>query len=108
MAQAAKEISCLRMQDEENINITHCRLVFITGLGFFTDAYDLFVIGVVTAILTPIWSPISRDIGCNWKNRGISRGIILSCYSRKIRVGSNNVMRFDDFNMRCRHYYANT
>lgn len=31
------------------------RVVFTAGMGFFTDAYDLFVIGVVTAILLPIW-----------------------------------------------------
>ena len=31
------------------------RMVFTAGLGFFTDAYDLFIIGTVTTILTPIW-----------------------------------------------------
>ena len=29
--------------------------MFISGMGFFTDAYDLFIIGVVMAILTPMW-----------------------------------------------------
>ena len=33
----------------------HRRMVFTAGMGFFTDAYDLFIIGVVTAILTPLW-----------------------------------------------------
>lgn len=33
----------------------HWRIVVTAGMGFFTDAYDLFVIGVVTAILGPIW-----------------------------------------------------
>lgn len=32
------------------------RMVLTAGLGFFTDAYDLFIIGTVTTILTPIWS----------------------------------------------------
>jgi MFS transporter, PHS family, inorganic phosphate transporter len=31
------------------------RIVLTAGIGFFTDAYDLFIIGVVTAILGPIW-----------------------------------------------------
>lgn len=31
------------------------RMVLTAGLGFFTDAYDLFIIGTVTTILTPIW-----------------------------------------------------
>jgi hypothetical protein len=29
--------------------------MFISGMGFFTDSYDLFIIGVVMAILTPMW-----------------------------------------------------
>lgn len=34
---------------------TNWRIIITAGIGFFTDAYDLFVIGVVTAILAPIW-----------------------------------------------------
>ena len=41
--------------DESNIKAFHWRIVFTAGMGFFTDAYDLFIIGVVTTILTPIW-----------------------------------------------------
>lgn len=41
--------------DGVNLRGFHWRMVFTAGMGFFTDAYDLFVIGVVTAILTPIW-----------------------------------------------------
>ena len=33
----------------------HWRVVVTAGMGFFTDAYDLFIIGVVTAILTVSW-----------------------------------------------------
>ena len=33
----------------------HWRIVITAGVGFFTDAYELFIIGVVTAILGPIW-----------------------------------------------------
>lgn len=33
----------------------HWRIVLTAGMGFFTDAYDLFIIGIVTAILAPIW-----------------------------------------------------
>lgn len=29
--------------------------MFISGMGFFTDAYDLFIIGVVMAMLKPMW-----------------------------------------------------
>jgi MFS transporter, PHS family, inorganic phosphate transporter len=41
----------------ENAGISkeHWKIMFISGMGFFTDAYDLFVIGVVMALLKPIW-----------------------------------------------------
>lgn len=31
------------------------KMVFTAGIGFFTDAYDLFIISIVTSILAPIW-----------------------------------------------------
>ena len=33
----------------------HRRAVFISGMGFFTDAYDLFVIGTVSTIVSAQW-----------------------------------------------------
>ncbi len=41
--------------DEARFSRFHWMTVLIAGMGFFTDAYDLFIIGTVTAILTPIW-----------------------------------------------------
>ncbi|MCL4422998.1 MAG: MFS transporter [Actinobacteria bacterium] len=41
--------------DEAPVNSRHWLTVLTAGMGFFTDAYDLFIIGTVTAILTPIW-----------------------------------------------------
>ncbi len=41
--------------DEAPINETHWRMIMTAGMGFFTDAYDLFIIGVVTALLVPLW-----------------------------------------------------
>lgn len=38
-----------------NLKRFHFRIVFTAGTGFFTDAYDLFIIGIVTALLTPLW-----------------------------------------------------
>jgi MFS transporter, PHS family, inorganic phosphate transporter len=31
------------------------KIMFVSGMGFFTDAYDLFVIGIVVALLKPEW-----------------------------------------------------
>lgn len=45
----------LKELDEQKIGRSHFRMIVTAGMGFFTDAYDLFVIGVVTALLSPIW-----------------------------------------------------
>ena len=41
--------------DNAGITSQHWKIMLISGMGFFTDAYDLFVIGVVMALLKPIW-----------------------------------------------------
>src|SRR3990167_3720718 len=33
----------------------HKKMIFTAGIGFFTDAYDLFIISIVSSILAPIW-----------------------------------------------------
>jgi PHS family inorganic phosphate transporter-like MFS transporter len=42
--------------DNAAISKTHWKIMFISGMGFFTDAYDLFIIGVVMAMLKHIWT----------------------------------------------------
>jgi MFS transporter, PHS family, inorganic phosphate transporter len=41
--------------DDAGISKEHWKIMFISGMGFFTDAYDLFVIGVVMSLLRPLW-----------------------------------------------------
>jgi MFS family permease len=41
--------------DEAKISGHHWKIMFISGMGFFTDAYDLFIIGVVMTLLKPMW-----------------------------------------------------
>ena len=41
--------------DDSKITRFQYKIMFISGMGFFTDAYDLFIIGVVVAILKPQW-----------------------------------------------------
>src|ERR1700690_166462 len=47
----------LRRLDESRITRAHWKILFISGMGFFTDAYDLFIIGVVMSLLKPEWPP---------------------------------------------------
>ena len=41
--------------EEGKLRSFHWRMVLTAGMGFFTDAYDLFIIGVVTTLLQPVW-----------------------------------------------------
>src|ERR1700685_3405355 len=42
--------------DEAPLGKSHLRAVAASGMGFFTDAYDLFVIGVASALITKDWN----------------------------------------------------
>jgi MFS family permease len=52
MTKAAKKFE---EWDEAEVSALHWKIMLISGMGFFTDAYDLFIIGVIMAILKPIW-----------------------------------------------------
>ena len=51
-----------RPLDEAEIGRKHWLTVFTAGMGFFTDAYDLFIIGTVTVLLTPIYHLSTNQI----------------------------------------------
>jgi MFS transporter, PHS family, inorganic phosphate transporter len=42
--------------DEASLGRSHLRAVVASGMGFFTDAYDLFVIGVASALIAKDWN----------------------------------------------------
>ncbi|HEY6279637.1 MAG TPA: MFS transporter [Streptosporangiaceae bacterium] len=41
--------------DEASLSRFHLRAVLVSGMGFFTDAYDLFVIGIASTLITKEW-----------------------------------------------------
>src|SRR5690348_7309532 len=41
--------------DEASLGRFHFRAVLVSGMGFFTDAYDLFIIGIASALITQDW-----------------------------------------------------
>jgi PHS family inorganic phosphate transporter-like MFS transporter len=49
--------------DEAPLSRFHSRAVFTAGMGFFTDAYDLFIIGVATVLITAQWHLSSSETG---------------------------------------------
>jgi PHS family inorganic phosphate transporter-like MFS transporter len=54
-ATSASNPDLLKQLDDSGITRTHWKIMFISGMGFFTDAYDLFIIGVVMSLLKEQW-----------------------------------------------------
>ncbi|MCY0881674.1 MAG: MFS transporter, partial [Firmicutes bacterium] len=53
----------LHALDEAPLSLFHLRAVLISGLGFFTDAYDLFVIGAALVLMKQEWHLDQTMIG---------------------------------------------
>src|ERR1700753_2150346 len=45
----------LTQLDNSSLSSFHWKAMVTSGMGFFTDAYDLFIIGVALSVLTPLW-----------------------------------------------------
>ncbi len=56
----------------------HVRAVVVAGIGFFTDAYDLFAIGLVTAMLGVVY----------WHDAETSPGVIPSGADTAVKVAA--------------------
>jgi MFS transporter, PHS family, inorganic phosphate transporter len=54
--------SALADLDESGITKHHRRVLLASGMGFFTDAYDLFIIGVALALVKAEWHPSTLGI----------------------------------------------
>src|ERR1022692_4788037 len=54
--------SAFETLDDSKVTRVQWKIMFISGMGFFTDAYDLFVIGIVVVLLTPEWGLSTSQI----------------------------------------------
>jgi MFS transporter, PHS family, inorganic phosphate transporter len=52
--------------DDAKVNRFQVKIMFVSGMGFFTDAYDLFVIGIVVALLKTEWHLSTNQV--SWLN----------------------------------------
>src|SRR5580698_7114226 len=52
--------------DDSRVTKAQLKIMFISGMGFFTDAYDLFVIGIVVSLLKPEWNLSTSQV--SWLN----------------------------------------
>jgi hypothetical protein len=52
--------------DDAKISRFQIKTMFVSGMGFFTDAYGLFVIGIVVSLLKTQWSLSTNQV--SWLN----------------------------------------
>jgi MFS family permease len=64
MSNADSPADLLARMDDAKISPLHWKIMFISGMGFLTDAYDLFIIGVVMEMLKQQWriSPVAEGL----------------------------------------------
>jgi MFS transporter, PHS family, inorganic phosphate transporter len=48
--------------DDSRVTRFQYKIMFVSGMGFFTDAYDLFVIGIVVVLIKPQWGLSTTDV----------------------------------------------
>jgi MFS transporter, PHS family, inorganic phosphate transporter len=52
--------------DDSKISRFQLKIMFVSGMGFFTDAYDLFVIGIVVVLIETEWRLSTSQV--SWLN----------------------------------------
>jgi PHS family inorganic phosphate transporter-like MFS transporter len=62
--------------DRLKLTFTHIRIWYLSGAGFFTDAYDLFVISVILAVLSSYSIPGFEDL--HGPNAAFWKGLLAS------------------------------
>lgn len=62
MTPIARQPDVLDSLNDAPVSFFHLRAAFTAGMGFFTDAYDLFIIGSALIYLKPQWHLSSHEI----------------------------------------------
>ena len=63
---AAANADPFQALDDSKISRFQLKIMFVSGMGFFTDAYDLFVIGIVVALIETQWKLSTHQV--SWLN----------------------------------------
>jgi PHS family inorganic phosphate transporter-like MFS transporter len=63
---AAASPNVFQQLDDSKITRFQIKTMFVAGMGFFTDAYDLFVIGIVVSLLKTQWNLSTGQV--SWLN----------------------------------------
>ena len=73
--------SLLQALDEAPVSFFHMRAAVTAGMGFFTDAYDLFIIGMALVYLKPEWHLTAGQIGI------LGSGSLLAAFLGALTLG---------------------
>src|ERR1051326_2740149 len=65
-AQSRKAPADLTALDGAGISRCQIKIMFVSGMGFFADAYDLFIIGIVVTLLKGQWALTTSQV--SWLN----------------------------------------
>jgi MFS transporter, PHS family, inorganic phosphate transporter len=65
-AAAVPSANAFQALDDSKISRFQIKTMFVSGMGFFTDAYDLFVIGIVVSLLKTQWHLSTGQV--SWLN----------------------------------------
>jgi MFS transporter, PHS family, inorganic phosphate transporter len=65
-AAAVPSANAFQALDDSKISRFQIKTMFVSGMGFFTDAYDLFVIGIVVSLLKTQWHLSTTQV--SWLN----------------------------------------
>jgi PHS family inorganic phosphate transporter-like MFS transporter len=60
---AQERRAALEQIDKARFNRFHIKVCFVAGVGFFTDAYDLFAINIASTMLGNVYGPVGRSQG---------------------------------------------
>jgi MFS transporter, PHS family, inorganic phosphate transporter len=63
---AAASADPFQQLDESKVSGRQIKIMFVSGMGFFTDAYDLFVIGIVVTLIETQWKLSTSQV--SWLN----------------------------------------
>ena len=93
---AAASPNVFQQLDESGISRFQLKIMFVSGMGFFTDAYDLFVIGIVVALIKTQWSLSTSQV--SWLN---SATLLASAVGRPgLRPGGGHAGKETDLRLR--------
>src|SRR5512146_212323 len=56
-------LSLTNALDEAPLSLFHIRAFLTAGMGFFTDAYDLFIIGIAMTLIRDQWHLSASQVG---------------------------------------------